>query len=154
VTELATQPDASPEPLTRDTEPAPRLTARVAIPDDGLTNGAGEILNLLHGGLGGSVSILWSHAGAYRASHWHRQDAHTLYILEGELQYYERAVGSERIELEETFTAGDMFHTPSNREHLMIFSAPTIMISMSDRSRTPEEHEADVVRVPRESWDV
>lgn len=149
--DIATEPDASPAPI-RDTEPAPRLTARVAIPDDGLTNGAGEIVNLIHGGIGGTVSILWSRAGAHRASHWHREDDHYLYVLEGAVRYYERAVGSKRIELEEVFTAGEMFYTPPNREHLLVFEAPTIMVSASSKSRTHEEHESDVVRVPRESW--
>jgi hypothetical protein len=159
--DLQTHPDASPAPLA-DTDPAPpmtfgsgpRETARVAIPDDGLTNGAGEIVNLVHGGIGGSVSVLWSHAGSFRASHYHKEDSHRLFVLEGEVRYYERAVGASKVELEEVFTGGDCFDTPPGREHIMLFVAPTIMISMSSRSRTHEEHEADVVRVPRESWDV
>ncbi len=180
MSEHQTEPDASPAPLHRDTERTPppidhephspeshhpgfppghpgnppRLTARVAIPDDGLANGAGEIVNLIHGGIGGTLSVLWSRAGSYRASHHHREDDHYLYVLEGEVRYFERAVGSTVVELEETFVAGEMFYTPPDREHLLIFTAPTIMISASSRSRTHEEHEADVVRVPRESWGV
>ena len=146
------------------TDPAPpmvfgghrerRYSAKVAIPEDGFSNEAGEILNLVHGGIGGSVSILWCRAGSFRASHWHRQDSHRLHVLEGEVRYYERAVGGKSFEFAETFGPGDTFDTPPNREHLLVFGAPTILISMSSRSRTHEEHEADVVRVPRESWGV
>lgn len=145
--------EAPAPPTTFGTE-LPRTTARVETPLDGFVNGAGEITNLVHGGIGGTVSIIRSRAGSYRASHWHRQDSHRLHVLEGEVRYYERAVGATEIEIEEVFGPDDTFDTPPGREHIMFFDAPTVMVSMSSRSRTHEEHEADVVRVPRESWNV
>lgn len=137
------------------TEPAPplRTTARVDLPDDGLVNGAGRIANIKHVGYPGAASILWCNAGAYRASHFHREDSHLLYVLEGEVRYLERSVGGTEAEIDETFGPEEAFDSPPMREHILIFSAPTILLSYADRPRTHEEHEADVVRVPRESWE-
>jgi len=158
---LDTDPVAMPRPFT-DTEPAPpmpfgadpeRKTARVELPD-GWDSGAGTITNIWHGGVTGSVGIIRSHAGAYRASHHHQRDGHLLHVLEGEVRYYERAIGATKVELEEVFGPDDTFVTPPGYEHLMIFTAPTVMVSLSSLPRTHDAHEADVVRVPRESWDV
>jgi quercetin dioxygenase-like cupin family protein len=126
---------------------APRTSARVPLPDDGLQDDRGEIINLLHGGIGGTVSVIKSKAGARRASHLHAADDHYLWVRKGRLRYYERAPGETHIPVPEVFVAGDLFYTPPQREHILIFDEDTEMISMSSRSRTHEEHESDVRRV-------
>ncbi|HEY3499512.1 MAG TPA: hypothetical protein VGK73_32705 [Polyangiaceae bacterium] len=146
------------------TDPAPpmvfgghrerRYSAKVAIPEDGNQNEKGRIVNILHGGVSGSVGYLESNEGAFRASHYHLRDSHRLHVVSGWLRYYERAVGGEGFEFCEIFGPGDTFDTPPMREHLLLFDKPTLMLSVSTQPRTHEEHEADVVRVPRESWGV
>ena len=115
--------------------------------DDGWTSDAGVIVNLLHGGFGGTVSVLDSIAGSVRARHWHRHDDHFLFILSGEVEYWERAIGATDLPQCQRFVAGEMFYTPPEREHAMRFPVDTKMISISTLSRTHDEHEADVVRV-------
>lgn len=105
------------------------------------------ITNLKHGGITGTVSVLENLAGTSRARHWHREDRHWLYVARGEVDYYERPIGSTELPPCQTFFEGEMFHTPKQVEHAMFFQRDTLLVSMSDRSRTHEEHEADVVRV-------
>lgn len=105
------------------------------------------ITNLRHGGLPGTVSVLESLAGTSRARHYHREDAHWLYIVRGEVDYYERPIGSKETPPAQHFYEGEMFYTPPMVEHALYFPRDTILVSMSDRSRTHEEHEKDVVRV-------
>jgi len=70
-----------------------------------------------------------------------------LYVVSGEVHYYERAPGEETLPEKQVFKSGDMFFTPPQREHVMFFPVFTIMVSMSNRTRTHAEHEADLVRV-------
>lgn len=105
------------------------------------------ITNLRHGGLPGTVSVLENLAGTSRARHYHREDCHWLYIVRGEVEYYERQIGSTETPAPQHFYEGEMFYTPPMVEHALFFPRDTILVSMSDRSRTHEEHEKDVVRV-------
>ena len=138
--DLPTDPDAT---ATID---ATRPSLR-ELPDEPFESVAGVIDNLKHGGLSGSVSVLYCDRGSVRARHYHREDDHTLYVVEGEVEYYERAIGASECPEPQRFYERDMFHTPPMREHAMRFPEGAILVSMSSRSRTHEEHEADVVRV-------
>lgn len=139
----------------RDTDPAPALATwweqaiggKVELADDGWTSDAGEIVNLKHHGVPGTVSVLYTRPGKTRASHFHRRDTHVLFVISGEVHYYERAIGDETLPDPQVFKSGEMFFTPSGREHVLYFPVYTIMVSMSSRTRAHEEHEADVVRV-------
>lgn len=105
------------------------------------------ITNLRHGGLPGTVSVLECTAGTVRANHYHREDRHWLYVVRGEVEYYERPIGASEVPEPQRFREGEMFYTPPMVEHALKFPRDTIIVSMSDRSRTHEEHEADVVRL-------
>lgn len=71
-------------------------------------------------------------------------------MVSGEVRYYERAIGDRTTPPPRTFVSGQMFYTPPMREHAMIFDKDTVMVSISSRSRTHEEHESDVVRLAQE----
>ncbi len=138
---------------THPTDPAPSgwfdqlIGGKVSLADMGWLSNAGTIDNLKHDGVPGTVSVLHSYAGQTRANHYHREDSHLLYVVSGEVWYYERAVGEMGKPAALIFRTGEQFFTPPMREHAMYFPQPTVMVSMSDRSRTHEEHERDVVRV-------
>ena len=109
-------------------------------------NDNGEILNLLEKDCG-SVTLITSKDGAIRANHYHRTDWHYTHVLSGRVYYYERAIGALEIPEPFVFEKGDTFFTPPMREHAMRFEGDGQILTMSKRHRTPEEHEADVVRV-------
>jgi len=155
--ESPTNPDASPVPLTpeeRPTDPAPpawftqAIGGEVPLADAGWTSGAGWIDNLKHNGVPGTVSVLFSYAGSTRANHLHQQDSHALYVVSGRVEYYEMALDDVGKPCKpQVFGPRQMFFTPPRRPHAMFFPVDTVMVSMSDRTRTHEEHEADVVRM-------
>lgn len=131
---------------TRPTDPIPRF-AKVELADGGFTSPAGHIYNLKHGGCSGSVSVLLCNAGTTRGNHYHREDSHWLFVVSGKVDYYERAVGNTERPLPQSFGPGEMFYTPPMREHVSYFPVDTVLVSISDRTRTHEEHEKDLVRV-------
>ncbi len=108
-------------------------------------NEAGTIQNLVEQPMGGFARIR-SVAGSRRSSHYHKTDAHYLFIESGEMRYRERKVGAETV-VEVTVRAGQMIYTPPMVEHWTEFPVDTVMYSISKLSREHEQHEADLVRV-------
>ncbi len=109
-------------------------------------NAAGKIQNLLEQPCGG-VSVIACLPGSQRSSHWHRSDWHYLYVFRGEMQYWERPVGSTDRPEYALIREGDMVYTGPNTEHWTRFPIGALLISMHSLSRTHEAHEADLVRV-------
>lgn len=113
-------------------------------------NEAGEIQNLVelaeNDGFRG-VAIIRCRAGSRRSSHWHKKDAHYLFVVSGEMLYTERAFGSGTI-LKFAVRPGQMVFTGPRTEHWAEFPKDTVLISISKLGRSHEEHESDVVRVP------
>lgn len=95
----------------------------------------------------GCVSVLYSHRDSVRANHYHKQDAHWLYVIKGAVDYYERPIGSREIPEPVRYVENQMFYTPPMVEHALKFAEDTIMVSISRRPRDTESHESDVVRV-------
>lgn len=107
---------------------------------------AGMIQNLLELPCGG-VGLIASKTNAVRANHWHREDWHYLYVVQGSFVYFWRPVGSESKPERMTVKEGELLYTPPREEHAMWFREPTVMVSMSRLPRTHDSHEADVVRL-------
>lgn len=95
-----------------------------------------------------SVTSIISKRGAVRANHYHRTDWHYTYVVSGRVLYFERAVGQTTILPPKEFGAGDMYFTPPNLEHSMLFLEESVVLTFAKNVRTHEEHEADLVRVP------
>lgn len=96
----------------------------------------------------GWVSIIQTKAGERRSSHWHRTDSHYLYVLSGEMSYFERPVGSADPPGWDSYKAGQMVFTGPNVEHWTYFPVDTVLVSVSQLHRTHDAHEQDVVRIP------
>jgi quercetin dioxygenase-like cupin family protein len=106
---------------------------------------AGPIVNL---NVQGNVSVIHCEANSRRSSHHHREDWHYLFVVSGEMRYWERPVGSEEPPSYAVYYPGDMVYTGSGVDHWTEFPRPTTLISVSKIHRTHEAHEADLVRVP------
>lgn len=110
-------------------------------------NGAGKIQNLLERPCGG-VAIIESKAGSERSNHYHRSDAHWLYVVSGRMHYYEREVGYAAYPPEPIVVGpGQCIFTPSMVEHKTVFPVDTVIVSMSLLPRDAASHESDLVRV-------
>ena len=113
-------------------------------------NDAGTIQNIVELGAEEGfrgVAIIDCVAGARRSSHWHKKDSHYLYVVHGEMLYTERRIGSGTV-VRFMVKPGEMVYTGPRIEHWTEFPVETRLLSVSKLSRSHEEHEADVVRVP------
>jgi dTDP-4-dehydrorhamnose 3,5-epimerase-like enzyme len=111
----------------------------------------GYIQNVLERSCGG-VSLIFSKAGTSRSHHFHRKDAHFLYVLEGEIRYVEQPHGprgSGDQPSRRTIKKGEMVFTPEMVEHSTYFPVDTLLLSMSRFERTRVSHEQDVVRLEK-----
>lgn len=107
----------------------------------------GVIQNLLNTPINGAA-IIASKKGSRRSNHWHKKDFHYLYIVSGKVEYYERNLNEDGSNIKPyIYIAGDMFFTPPNKVHLVVFLEDTVMISLSKQNRDHDSHESDVVRV-------
>lgn len=135
--------DQIPDPFPNlPTEPRVALSAPVEMP-------AGPILNLYMADYGpvNGVAIIRSRAGSTRSRHLHLTDWHLLYVLSGEVHYYERTAGSKENPDPHVFREGEMFFTGPMVEHAVYFPVDTVLISISRNARDEARHEQDVVRV-------
>ena len=79
----------------------------------------GDITKLLDDGKSKikSILLITSKAGSVRSNHYHRKDAHWIYILSGKMGYYEKPVKGNRIK-KATFSrerAAELIPNPSSR---------------------------------------
>jgi hypothetical protein len=120
---------------------------QVEVPlDEPFVNGNGKIQNLLLERFT-SAALINSVAGALRANHFHRTDWHYSYVVDGEVWYYWRPVGTSRPPSQARFRAGQMFFTPPLVEHAMFFPEATVFLTFARNVRDHEHHESDTVRV-------
>jgi len=114
--------------------------------DDTFVNENGTITNLLFTPIQ-SVAHITSRARSVRANHYHRTDAHYSYLVSGEILYFERNVGDTSVPIPVRVSPGQMFYTPPNREHAMLFTQESVFMTFAPKIRDHEHHEQDVVRV-------
>lgn len=114
--------------------------------DDTFVNENGVITNLLFTPIQ-SVAHISSHARSVRANHYHQTDAHYSYLVLGEILYFERDIGDTNIPEPTRVLPGQMFYTPPNREHAMLFTQDSVFMTFAPKIRDHERHEQDVVRV-------
>lgn len=95
-----------------------------------------------------SCVLISSKKGTVRANHYHRTDWHYCYVLDGMIDYYHRPHGSTVKPEKITIRAGQMFFTPPDVDHSMVFVEDTRFLTWGRNSRAQEVYEADVVRIP------
>ena len=94
-----------------------------------------------------SCVLIRSKKGTVRANHYHQTDWHYCYVLEGEIEYYERPTGSSETPAKTVIRAGQMFFTGPMADHAMVFTQDTAFLTFGRNSRAQEVYEADVVRI-------
>lgn len=95
-----------------------------------------------------SCVLIRSKKGTVRANHYHQTDWHYCYVLEGEIEYYERPTGSDEAPTMTLIKKGQMFFTGPGLDHSMVFTQDSVFLTFGRNSRAQEVYEADVVRIP------
>jgi quercetin dioxygenase-like cupin family protein len=110
-------------------------------------DGRGEIQPLVDVPMESCV-LITSKRGTVRANHYHRTDWHYCYVLDGEIEYHHRPHGTTKTPEKVVIRPGQMFFTPPDVDHAMVFTADTRFLTWGRNSRAQEVYEADVVRIP------
>lgn len=95
-----------------------------------------------------SVSFITSKAGAKRANHIHWNDYHACVLVAGKMNYYERPAYSQAKPTMIEITAGTIFYTKPQTEHLMEFTEDSAFWCFSKNNRKQATYESDTVRLP------
>ncbi|CAA6604981.1 conserved hypothetical protein [Rhodospirillaceae bacterium LM-1] len=95
-----------------------------------------------------SCVLIQSKKGTVRANHVHTTDWHYCYVLDGEIDYYHRPHGSSETPEKITIVKGQMFFTPPEVDHAMVFTKDTSFLTWGRNSRAQEVYEADIRRIP------
>jgi oxalate decarboxylase/phosphoglucose isomerase-like protein (cupin superfamily) len=106
----------------------------------------GEILSIVDEPVQ-NVSIITCNPGALRSNHYHHNDFHFMYVLEGEIDYFYKDVDTGEIRYLKV-REGDNIFTPDNELHATYFPVKTRLIVSSKFPRDQETYENDTVRVP------
>jgi len=94
-----------------------------------------------------NVSIITCSPGAIRSNHYHMNDFHFMYVLEGEIDYFFKALDNEHVHYLKV-RKGDNIFTPAREIHATYFPVQTRLIVSSKLPRDQESYERDTVRVP------
>lgn len=93
------------------------------------------------------AAIITSRARTTRSNHLHRTDGHWLYVVSGEMHYWERTVDEPRYPRDPmVLKPGEMVYTGPLIWHRTYFPEETMLLSLSLRPRDSVSHEQDVVR--------
>jgi oxalate decarboxylase/phosphoglucose isomerase-like protein (cupin superfamily) len=105
----------------------------------------GEILSLVDSTVM-NVSLITCNPGAIRSNHYHLNDFHFIYVLDGEMDYFYKEKHSGAIKYIKA-QSGDNVFTPDNEIHATHFPVRTRLIVSSKLPRDQESYERDTVRV-------
>jgi oxalate decarboxylase/phosphoglucose isomerase-like protein (cupin superfamily) len=113
------------------------------------TDERGEIIKLLDDGKTTikSVLLINSKKGAVRANHYHKEDAHYVYMVSGSMEYTEQSIDGRGEKETVVVKAGDLVYTPQMIAHAMHFLEESSFLAMALKSRHHEAYEADTVRI-------
>lgn len=105
----------------------------------------GYLRNLIHTPIS-SVAFIHTKKGQERSNHYHKTDFHYLYIISGEVEYWETDVENTQEIKKIKLKAGDLFFTPPMKLHKVIALTDCDMMSFAKNIKDPEHYEEDVVR--------
>ena len=93
-----------------------------------------------------NVSIITCTPRSIRSNHYHHEDFHFMYVVEGDFDYFYKDVNTGEVCYIKV-KAGETIFTPPIEVHACYFPCTTTLIVSSKNPRDHETYEADTVRV-------
>ena len=93
-----------------------------------------------------NVSIIECNKGMIRSNHYHKEDFHYMFVLEGEIDYFFKDLNKEDINYFKV-KKDDIIFTPNKEIHATYFPVKTKLIVSSKMPRDQETYENDTIRV-------
>jgi quercetin dioxygenase-like cupin family protein len=106
----------------------------------------GAIQTLVDGGVQ-SVQIITSKANSVRANHYHKTDAHYMYVLKGAMKYIHRPADDTSAPSWLLVKEGQLIYTPPLVEHAVEFLEDSVLLNITAKPRDQSSYEDDLVRV-------
>lgn len=94
-----------------------------------------------------SAVLISSKQGTVRANHFHHTDWHYCYVLSGTIEYHHRPAGSDMKPRVTLIRAGQLFFTPPQVDHAMVFVEDTTFLCLGRNPRDQATYEADITRI-------
>lgn len=92
-----------------------------------------------------SAAIISSKKGSVRSEHFHKTGFHYLYVISGEMQYFERPLNGMFPEQDLIVKAGGMVYTGPEIVHKTVFLQDTVLLSLTS-NHSQSEQELDTVK--------
>lgn len=105
----------------------------------------GQIINVADGTIG-DVALISSKKGAIRANHFHLNDWHLCFLIDGEMEYHWEEDGAKNRGVLQV-GPGELIFTPPRTPHRIDFKTDSLFLSISKLSRTTENYESDTRRL-------
>ena len=102
----------------------------IALTQEPCVDERGEIRNLLDVPFT-SVAVITSVKGAVRGNHYHKTDYHYCWLQRGGLIYAHRPVGATAPPQCWVIKPGQIFFTPPQYEHVMVFTDESVMFAFA-----------------------
>jgi oxalate decarboxylase/phosphoglucose isomerase-like protein (cupin superfamily) len=94
-----------------------------------------------------NVLLITCKKGAVRANHYHKNDSHYVYLLEGKMRYVTQDIHRKNDIESVILKKGDLVYTPSMLIHAMKFLENSKFLALTTETRGQEAYEKDTVRV-------
>ena len=94
-----------------------------------------------------NVSIIYSKAKTWRANHYHKNDWHFIYVLQGQFEYYYKNTKSNEKIKKKIINKGELLFTGNMIDHAMYYTDVTIILVISKNPRDQKTYEEDTVRI-------
>ena len=94
-----------------------------------------------------SCMEVFSKKKTIRANHYHKQDTHHIYVLNGKILFFYRDRKKNSKLNYGIMKKGDLFYTKNNQDHMAYFLEDTHFIAYSSKKRTRFNYEKDLVRI-------
>ncbi len=94
-----------------------------------------------------NVLLITCKKGAVRANHYHKNDSHYVYMLEGKMRYTTQDVEQKNEAESVILQTGDLIYTPPQLIHAMEFLSNSKFLALTTETRSQEAYERDTVRI-------
>lgn len=94
-----------------------------------------------------SASLIYTKQDQWRANHYHKEDWHFIYVMNGEFEYYFRKTNSGEKIKKKIVKKGDLLFTGSMIDHAMLYTKETQILVLSKNPRDQITYENDTVRI-------
>jgi len=94
-----------------------------------------------------SASIIFTKPSQWRANHYHKEDWHFIYVLEGSFEYYFKKTNSDDKVQKKIVKKGDLLYTGNMIDHAMYYLEDTNILVVSKNPRDQKTYEEDTVRI-------